>query len=115
MRISDWSSDVCSSDLPSSVTVDSDEPDSGNHSGAAILRRVLVRNRGPLAIGTVLVCLHQLTETAVPLSIGVIIDRAVETSDTTDLIVSIVGLAALFLVLTELGRASCRERVGQYV
>ena len=96
------------SSTPSSVTVDSDEPDSGNHSGAAILRRVLVRNRGPLAIGTVLVCLHQLTETAVPISIGVIIDRAVETSDTTALIVSIVGLAALFLVLTAAWRFGAR-------
>ena len=62
----------------------------------------------PLAIGTVLVCLHQLTETAVPISIGVIIDRAVETSDTTALIVSIVGLAALFLVLTAAWRFGAR-------
>ncbi len=43
-----------------------------------------------------------------PISIGVIIDRAVETSDTTALIVSIVGLAALFLVLTAAWRFGAR-------
>ncbi|MGG7101852.1 ABC transporter ATP-binding protein [Rhodococcus sp. 24CO] len=88
--------------------VDSDESDIGKHSGAAILRRVLVRNRGPLAIGTVLVCLHQLAETAVPISIGVIIDRAIETSDTTALVVSICALGALFLVLTAAWRFGAR-------
>ncbi|QXW01472.1 MULTISPECIES: ABC transporter ATP-binding protein [Rhodococcus] len=91
-----------------SEAVDSGESGAGKSSGAAILRRVLVRNRGPLAIGTVLVCLHQLAETAVPISIGVIIDRAIETSDTTTLVVSICALGALFLVLTAAWRFGAR-------
>ncbi|OYD68094.1 ABC transporter ATP-binding protein [Rhodococcus sp. OK302] len=96
------------SSTSASTAVDSGESDTGKHNGAAILRRVLVRNRGPLAIGTVLVCVHQLAETAVPISIGVIIDRAIETSDTTALVVSICALGMLFLVLTAAWRLGAR-------
>ncbi|MGC0362293.1 putative ABC transport system ATP-binding protein [Rhodococcus sp. 27YEA15] len=76
--------------------------------GAAILRRILVRNRKLLIFGTLLVSLHQLAETAVPISIGVIIDRAVETSDVAVLIVAIAGLALLFVVLTFAWRMGAR-------
>lgn len=79
-----------------------------NSSGTAILCRVLTRNRRLLGIGTVLVCLHQIAETLVPISIGVIVDRAVATGDTAALLVSLVSLAVLFLVLTAAWRFGAR-------
>ncbi|BAH53055.1 ABC transporter ATP-binding protein [Rhodococcus opacus] len=76
--------------------------------GTAILRRTLVRNRGRLGIGTVLVCLHQVAETLVPISIGVIVDRAVATGDLLALAVWLCALALLFLVLTAAWRYGAR-------
>ncbi|MFC9355599.1 ABC transporter ATP-binding protein [Rhodococcus sp. NPDC057014] len=76
--------------------------------GTAILRRTLVRNRGRLGIGTVLVCLHQVAETLVPISIGVIVDRAVATGDVFALVVWLCALALLFLVLTAAWRYGAR-------
>lgn len=76
--------------------------------GAAILRRVILRNRRALAIGTVLVSVHQVAETMVPITIGVIIDRAVVTGDTSALVVSLVALALLFVVLTAAWRTGAR-------
>ncbi|MEN0136024.1 MAG: ABC transporter ATP-binding protein [Rhodococcus sp. (in: high G+C Gram-positive bacteria)] len=76
--------------------------------GTAILRRTLVRNRGRLGIGTVLVCLHQVAETLVPISIGVIVDRAVATGDMLALAVWLCALALLFLVLTAAWRYGAR-------
>ncbi|MFE5701598.1 ABC transporter ATP-binding protein [Rhodococcus koreensis] len=76
--------------------------------GTAILRRTLVRNRGRLGIGTVLVCLHQVAETLVPISIGVIVDRAVATGDVFALAVWLCALALLFLVLTAAWRYGAR-------
>ncbi|WP_305093868.1 ABC transporter ATP-binding protein [Prescottella sp. R16] len=76
--------------------------------GAAVLRRTLTRNRGPLIAGTVLVSLHQLAETAVPITIGVVVDRAVETGDITALLVWLAVLAAVFAVLTSSWRIGAR-------
>ncbi|MFC9552152.1 ABC transporter ATP-binding protein [Rhodococcus sp. NPDC056960] len=76
--------------------------------GTAILRRTLVRNRARLGIGTVLVCLHQVAETLVPISIGVIVDRAVATGDLLALAVWRCALALLFLVLTAAWRYGAR-------
>ncbi|NDV03005.1 ABC transporter ATP-binding protein [Rhodococcus sp. IEGM 248] len=76
--------------------------------GTAILRRTLVRNRVRLGIGTVLVCLHQVAETLVPISIGVIVDRAVATGDVFALAAWLCALALLFLVLTAAWRFGAR-------
>ncbi|QZS54052.1 ABC transporter ATP-binding protein [Rhodococcus opacus] len=76
--------------------------------GTAILRRTLVRNRVRLGIGTVLVCLHQVAETLVPISIGVIVDRAVATGDVFALAVWLCALALLFLVPTAAWRFGAR-------
>ncbi|QTJ66041.1 ABC transporter ATP-binding protein [Rhodococcus sp. ZPP] len=76
--------------------------------GAAILRRALVRNRVRLGIGTLLVCLHQVAETLVPIAIGVIVDRAVATGDTSALVVWLCALALLFVVLTTAWRFGAR-------
>lgn len=75
------------------------------------MRRVVVRNRRALTVGTVLVSIHQLAETMVPISIGVIIDRAVVTGNTSALLWSIAGLAVLFVILTSAWRMGARFTV----
>ncbi|MFC9789370.1 ABC transporter ATP-binding protein [Rhodococcus sp. NPDC127528] len=76
--------------------------------GGAILRRTLGRHRRRLAVGTVLMVVHQLAETAVPIAIGVIVGRAVTTGATGALLWSVAGLGALFLVLTAAWRTGAR-------
>lgn len=51
-------------------------------------------------MGSLLICGHQLCEAMVPVMIGVVIGRAVETGDVGQLAVWIAVLAALFLLLT---------------
>ncbi|QCQ93705.1 ABC transporter ATP-binding protein [Rhodococcus sp. SGAir0479] len=76
--------------------------------GVAVLRRTLARNRARLIAGTVLVSVHQVAETAVPIAIGVIVDRAIETGDVTALVVWLAALALLFVVLTSAWRMGAR-------
>src|SRR3546814_1481418 len=80
MRISDWSSDVCSSDLPGKV--------------------------GDLRSRRKLDCLKPAASTPSPL---VAASRPCQTSATIE-----AGLRLRCLKL-QIGRASCRERVCQYV
>ena len=68
--------------------------------GGRIVRRTLTRNKRNVSIGTVLICIHQLAETAVPITLGWIIDSAIDSSDVSWFIGSIAALAALFLSLT---------------
>ncbi|WP_328467724.1 ABC transporter ATP-binding protein/permease [Actinoplanes sp. NBC_00393] len=77
-----------------------------------LLRQALRRQRARLAGGVALLCLHQATEAMVPVAIGVIIDRAVATSDTGALLVSLAGLAALFAVLAFAWRTGARLSFG---
>ncbi|WP_433073457.1 ABC transporter transmembrane domain-containing protein [Dactylosporangium sp. CA-052675] len=67
---------------------------------AGILRRALARNRRHTGLGTLLYCGHQLCESAVPILIGVGIDRAVAPGDGPALIAWIGALAVLFGLLT---------------
>ncbi|MFD1815647.1 ABC transporter ATP-binding protein [Rhodococcus gannanensis] len=88
-------------------------PRSGDHpprrsGGGGVLRRTVLRHRGRLAVGTALLCVHQLAETAVPIAIGVIVAQAIEPGSTTALVWSIAGLAALFTVLTAAWRIGAR-------
>src|SRR3546814_5649249 len=92
MRISDWSSDVCSSDLHAAVQ---DDP-------TVELLRLMARLQPPAALpsgtGSVIAVVGPRAEalelaTALALQVG---------SDPDD-------------VMIEIGRASCRERVCQYV
>ncbi|MFC4603651.1 ABC transporter ATP-binding protein [Rhodococcus kronopolitis] len=76
--------------------------------GAAVLRRMLARNRGRLALGAALLMVHQMAETAVPIAIGWIIGQAVSTGDTAAMIWSVVGLGALFVLLTSAWRTGAR-------
>lgn len=76
--------------------------------GAAVMRRTMTRNLRWLIPGTALTSLHQLCEVAVPVLIGVIVDRAVATGSGSAIITWIAALAALFLVLTLVYRFGAR-------
>ncbi|UWZ34151.1 ABC transporter ATP-binding protein [Dactylosporangium roseum] len=73
-----------------------------------LLRRVLRRHRGRITAGVLLLCTHQAAEAAVPVAIGVIIDRAVTTGDETAIVLSVLALAALFTVLSLAWRFGAR-------
>lgn len=66
----------------------------------AVVRRTLRRQRSRLLGAIALVTLWQVCEAAVPVMIGVIIDRAVATGDLSELAQWAVVLAALFGVLS---------------
>src|SRR3546814_10448795 len=86
MRISDWSSDVCSSDL------------ADDQSGRAVVAAAIIFAVAP-AIDAVVVRQAALAVTAV---VAVII-------------IGIIAVVARVGPVPEIGRASCRERVCQYV
>ncbi|MFY1638101.1 ABC transporter ATP-binding protein [Solwaraspora sp. WMMB335] len=64
-----------------------------------VMRRALHRQRGRVAAGVLLLCLHQAAEALVPVVIGLVIDRAVTESDPVALVGSLTVLAVLFTVL----------------
>jgi len=76
--------------------------------GAAVLRRTVTRNLRWLASGTGLIALHQLCEVAVPVLIGIIVDRAVLTGSVTAIALWIGVLAGLFVILTLVYRFGAR-------
>lgn len=76
--------------------------------GATVLRRTLTRNLRWLLPGTALISVHQLCEVAVPVLIGIIVDRAVATGSVSAIVLWIGVLAALFGVLTLVYRYGAR-------
>ncbi|WP_176460198.1 MULTISPECIES: ABC transporter ATP-binding protein [unclassified Rhodococcus (in: high G+C Gram-positive bacteria)] len=76
--------------------------------GSAILRRTVRRHRARLIVSSLLFGVHQLCETMVPVAIGLIVSRAIDTGDVTAMIVSLVGLAALFVTLSYAWRIGAR-------
>ncbi|WP_218042001.1 ABC transporter ATP-binding protein [Streptomyces abyssomicinicus] len=77
----------------------------------AVFAASLRRHRGRLSVGWLLLALHQAAEAAVPIAIGLIIDRAVATGDLTALSWSVAALAVLFTVLTLAYRFGSRQGV----
>jgi len=76
--------------------------------GATVLRRTISRNLRWLIPGTALISVHQLCEVAVPVMIGIIVDRAVATGSISAIVTWIAALAALFLVLTVVYQVGAR-------
>src|SRR5690348_7021556 len=76
--------------------------------GGGLLLRSFRRHRGRLAASTALLCGHQAAETLVPVLIGVTIDQAVSTGDTSRILIWLAVLAALFVGLTLCWRFGAR-------
>jgi ABC-type multidrug transport system fused ATPase/permease subunit len=66
----------------------------------ALIRRALRRHLGAVVPGFLLMALWQTCEAIVPIAIGVIVDRAVVPMDRLALLISMLGLLALFAVLS---------------
>ncbi|MEV8516488.1 ABC transporter ATP-binding protein [Dactylosporangium sp. NPDC051484] len=77
--------------------------------GSRILWRAVTRNRKRLVAGSGLICLHQLAEAAVPILIGVGIDRAVAPGDGRALLVWVAALGGLFVAVTTCYRFGARQ------
>lgn len=75
----------------------------GKDSHSNILGGAIKGQRRHVAIGSLLTVVHQLAEVAVPVAIGLVIDRAVSTGDTAAMARWGVALAALFAVLSFAG------------
>ncbi|MFJ8187829.1 ABC transporter ATP-binding protein [Streptomyces sp. NPDC096105] len=75
----------------------------------AVFAAALRRHRGRLVAGWLLLALHQAAEAAVPIAIGLVIDRAVATGDVTALLWSVAGLTVLFTVLAYAYRLGARQ------
>ncbi|GAB3440195.1 ABC transporter ATP-binding protein [Actinophytocola sediminis] len=69
------------------------------------------RHAGRIAFGVLLLSLHQVAEVAVPVAIGVVIDRAVATGSVPAMLWSVAGLAVLFTVLALAWRFGARQLV----
>ncbi|MBF4636253.1 ABC transporter ATP-binding protein [Agreia pratensis] len=78
-------------------------------SGKDIVRRTIRRNRGDVAVGTVLICLHQLAETSVAVVIGLLIDQGVAPGRVPGIIGAVAALALVFLIITVSYQAGMRR------
>ncbi|MBM2621730.1 ABC transporter ATP-binding protein [Actinoplanes sp. LDG1-06] len=74
-----------------------------------LLWRALLRNRGRVLSGSLLIGVHQGCEALVPILIGVIVDRAVATRELGTLICWVSVLGLLYLVLTVAYRTGARQ------
>lgn len=81
---------------------------SSSLTGSSILRRTVMRQRARMIISSLFFCVHQFCETMVPVAIGLIVGRAIDTGDGRAMIFSLVGLAALFVVLSYAYRFGAR-------
>src|SRR3546814_1167399 len=96
MRISDWSSDVCSSDLLFEMLSVLDAHDD----------RAFLLGLGAVEIGD---AIDEREDMAVASG------EALPSGKEFERLALRIGAAATIGVVEEIGRASCRERVGQYV
>lgn len=78
----------------------------------ALRSRTLRRHRGRVTLGVLLLSLHQVCETLVPVAIGLTIDLAVSTGDATALLWCVGALALLFAVLASAYRFGARFTLG---
>lgn len=76
--------------------------------GSPILLRAFGRNKMRFLLGTLLLSVHQLAETAVPIAIGVILDRVLIPGDTDALKSALLAIGGLFLVVVFAWRFGAR-------
>ncbi|GAA2062017.1 ABC transporter transmembrane domain-containing protein [Williamsia deligens] len=76
--------------------------------GGWVLRRTVRRTARWLVPGSVLIAAHQMCEVAVPILIGIIVDRAVTSGSYSSIVTWIAVLAGVFVVLTTVYRLGAR-------
>ncbi|MGZ0148615.1 ABC transporter ATP-binding protein [Kribbella sp. WER1] len=76
-----------------------------------LLRRAVRRHRGRMVAGVLVLSLHQATEAAVPVAIGVFVDRAVSTGHVQPLLWCVVMMVVLFAVLSNAWKTGARQVV----
>src|SRR3546814_11472054 len=115
MRISDWSSDVCSSDLMLRLAGIDQRAAMESGEGAWAVTDLTIKYRSPAKLDDDLLVVS--TVEAVRGASVILSQRILRTADTlsgetlTPVILTDAQVTAAF----QLGRASCRERVCQYV
>src|SRR3546814_19754119 len=114
MRISDWSSDVCSSDLPLPTSVLSEEEKVWIPLSSAAASEICVVSASLRAESwsrLTAYCAATSDETRLGVSIPEPLLSEVRICDVAEA----VGLVEMVVVIRKIGRASCRERGCQYV
>ncbi|WP_242000639.1 hypothetical protein [Kribbella rubisoli] len=76
-----------------------------------LLRRAVRRHRGRMIAGVLVLSLHQATEAAVPVAIGVFVDRAVSTGRVEPLLWCVLMMVVLFAVLSNAWKTGARQVV----
>ncbi|MFC0623708.1 ABC transporter transmembrane domain-containing protein [Kribbella deserti] len=83
----------------------------GSLTAGRLLRRSVRRHRGRLSIGIAVLALHQATEAAVPVLIGLTVDRAIATGSVANLGFCVLLLVLLFLLLSNAWKTGARQIV----
>lgn len=76
-----------------------------------MLRRAIGRHRGRMIAGMLVLALHQATEVAVPITIGIFVDQAVSTGRLEPLLWCVLMMFALFAVLSNAWKTGARQVV----
>ncbi|WP_026162773.1 ABC transporter transmembrane domain-containing protein [Kribbella catacumbae] len=76
-----------------------------------VMRRAIRRHRGRLSVGALVLSLHQATEAAVPVVIGIFVDQAVSTGGLKPLLWCVLMIFALFAVLSNAWKTGARQVV----
>lgn len=75
------------------------------------MRRAIRRHRGRMIAGVLVLSLHQATEAAVPVAIGIFVDRAVASGDVQPLLWCVLMMIVLFAVLSHAWKTGARQVV----
>lgn len=76
-----------------------------------LLWRAVRRHRGRMIAGVLVLSLHQATEAAVPVAIGIFVDRAVASGDVEPLLWCVLMMVVLFAVLSNAWKTGARQVV----
>lgn len=80
-------------------------------SSGDLLWRAVRRHRGRMIVGVLVLSLHQATEAAVPVAIGIFVDQAVTSGDVQPLLWCVLMMVVLFAVLSNAWKTGARQVV----